>query len=158
MHDIPDSVAQRALRTLVAYAEVVCLDGELHVRPGTSLQPPPPPPFPMAAMLAQMGPQMLAQMGPQMLAQMGPQMMAQMGPQMMAQMGPQMMAQMGPMGSGQMGAGPMGGLAAPAVAMAQGRPISHQGAMAHLALLMKHQADLQAARAAQMGQGGPPRR
>jgi hypothetical protein len=52
----------------------------------------------------------------------------------------------------------MGGLAAPAVAMAQGRPISHQGAMAHLALLMKHQADLQAARAAQMGQGGPPRR
>ena len=150
MHDIPDSVAQRALRTLVAYAEVVCLDGELHVRPGTSLQPPPPPPFPMAAMLAQMGPQMLAQMGPQM--------MAQMGPQMMAQMGPQMMAQMGPMGSGPMGAGPMGGLAAPAVAMAQGRPISHQGAMAHLALLMKHQADLQAARAAQMGQGGPPRR
>ena len=134
MHDIPDSVAQRALRTLVAYAEVVCLDGELHVRPGTSLQPPPPPPFPMAAMLAQMGPQMLAQMGPQ------------------------MMAQMGPMGSGPMGAGPMGGLAAPAVAMAQGRPISHQGAMAHLALLMKHQADLQAARAAQMGQGGPPRR
>ena len=150
MHDIPDSVAQRALRTLVAYAEVVCLDGELHVRPGTSLQPPPPPPFPMAAMLAQMGPQMLAQMGPQM--------MAQMGPQMMAQMGPQMMAQMGPMGSGPMGAGPMGGLAAPAVAMAQGRPISHQGAMAHLALLMKHPADLQAARAAQMGQGGPPRR
>ena len=145
MHDIPDSVAQRALRTLVAYAEVVCLDGELHVRPGTSLQPPPPPPFPMAAMLAQMGPQMLAQMGPQMMAQMGPQMMAQMGPQMMAQMGP-------------MGAGPMGGLAAPAVAMAQGRPISHQGAMAHLALLMKHPADLQAARAAQMGQGGPPRR
>jgi hypothetical protein len=142
VHDIPDSVAQRALRTLVAYAEVVCLDGELHVRPGTSLQPPPPPPFPMAAMLAQMGPQMLAQMGPQ----------------MMAQMGPQMMAQMGPMGSGPMGAGPMGGLAAPAVAMAQGRPISHQGAMAHLALLMKHQADLQAARAAQMGQGGPPRR
>jgi hypothetical protein len=137
VHDIPDSVAQRALRTLVAYAEVVCLDGELHVRPGTSLQPPPPPPFPMAAMLAQMGPQMLAQMGPQMMAQMGPQMMAQMGP---------------------MGAGPMGGLAAPAVAMAQGRPISHQGAMAHLALLMKHQADLQAARAAQMGQGGPPRR
>ena len=134
MHDIPDSVAQRALRTLVAYAEVVCLDGELHVRPGTSLQPPPPPPFPMAAMLAQMGPQMLAQMGPQ------------------------MMAQMGPMGSGPMGAGPMGGLAAPAVAMAQGRPISHQGAMAHLALLMKHQADLQAARAAQMGQEGPPRR
>ena len=129
MHDIPDSVAQRALRTLVAYAEVVCLDGELHVRPGTSLQPPPPPPFPMAAMLAQMGPQMLAQMGPQMNAQMGP-----------------------------MGAGPMGGLAAPAVAMAQGRPISHQGAMAHLALLMKHPADLQAARAAQMGQGGPPRR
>jgi hypothetical protein len=150
VHDIPDSVAQRALRTLVAYAEVVCLDGELHVRPGTSLQPPPPPPFPMAAMLAQMGPQMLAQMGPQM--------MAQMGPQMMAQMGPQMMAQMGPMGSGPMGAGPMGGLAAPAVAMAQGRPISHQGAMAHLALLMKHPADLQAARAAQMGQGGPPRR
>jgi hypothetical protein len=150
VHDIPDSVAQRALRTLVAYAEVVCLDGELHVRPGTSLQPPPPPPFPMAAMLAQMGPQMLAQMGPQMLAQMGPQ--------MMAQMGPQMMAQMGPMGSGPMGAGPMGGLAAPAVAMAQGRPISHQGAMAHLALLMKHPADLQAARAAQMGQGGPPRR
>jgi hypothetical protein len=145
VHDIPDSVAQRALRTLVAYAEVVCLDGELHVRPGTSLQPPPPPPFPMAAMLAQMGPQMLAQMGPQMMAQMGPQMMAQMGPQMMAQMGP-------------MGAGPMGGLAAPAVAMAQGRPISHQGAMAHLALLMKHPADLQAARAAQMGQGGPPRR
>jgi hypothetical protein len=134
VHDIPDSVAQRALRTLVAYAEVVCLDGELHVRPGTSLQPPPPPPFPMAAMLAQMGPQMLAQMGPQ------------------------MMAQMGPMGSGPMGAGPMGGLAAPAVAMAQGRPISHQGAMAHLALLMKHPADLQAARAAQMGQGGPPRR
>jgi len=150
VHDIPDSVAQRALRTLVAYAEVVCLDGELHVRPGTSLQPPPPPPFPMAAMLAQMGPQMLAQMGPQM--------MAQMGPQMMAQMGPQMMAQMGPMGSGPMGAGPMGGLAAPAVAMAQGRPISHQGAMAHLALLMKHPADLQAARAAHMGQGGPPRR
>ena len=149
MHDIPDSVAQRALRTLVAYAEVVCLDGELHVRPGTSLQPPPPPPFPMAAMLAQMGPQMLAQMGPQMLAQMGPQMMAQMGPQMMAQMGPQMMAQMGPMG-----AGPMGGLAAPAVAMAQGRPISHQGAMDHLALVMKHHA----ARAAEMGQGGPPRR
>ena len=141
MHDIPDSVAQRALRTLVAYAEVVCLDGELHVRPGTSLQPPPPPPFPMAAMLAQMGPQMLAQMGPQMLAQMGPQMMAQMGPQMMAQMGP-------------MGAGPMGGLAAPAVAMAQGRPISHQGAMDHLALVMKHHA----ARAAEMGQGGPPRR
>ena len=146
MHDIPDSVAQRALRTLVAYAEVVCLDGELHVRPGTSLQPPPPPPFPMAAMLAQMGPQMLAQMGPQMLAQMGPQ--------MMAQMGPQMMAQMGPMGSGPMGAGPMGGLAAPAVAMAQGRPISHQGAMDHLALVMKHHA----ARAAEMGQGGPPRR
>jgi hypothetical protein len=141
VHDIPDSVAQRALRTLVAYAEVVCLDGELHVRPGTSLQPPPPPPFPMAAMLAQMGPQMLAQMGPQMLAQMGPQMMAQMGPQMMAQMGP-------------MGAGPMGGLAAPAVAMAQGRPISHQGAMDHLALVMKHHA----ARAAEMGQGGPPRR
>ena len=141
MHDIPDSVAQRALRTLVAYAEVVCLDGELHVRPGTSLQPPPPPPFPMAAMLAQMGPQMLAQMGPQMLAQMGPQMMAQMGPQMMAQMGP-------------MGAGPMGGLMAPAVAMAQGRPISHQGAMDHLALVMKHHA----ARAAEMGQGGPPRR
>ena len=136
MHDIPDSVAQRALRTLVAYAEVVCLDGELHVRPGTSLQPPPPPPFPMAAMLAQMGPQMLAQMGPQMMAQMGPQMMAQMGPQMMAQMGP------------------MGGLAAPAVAMAQGRPISHQGAMDHLALVMKHHA----ARAAEMGQGGPPRR
>ena len=133
MHDIPDSVAQRALRTLVAYAEVVCLDGELHVRPGTSLQPPPPPPFPMAAMLAQMGPQMLAQMGPQMMAQMGPQMMAQMGP---------------------MGAGPMGGLAAPAVAMAQGRPISHQGAMDHLALVMKHHA----ARAAEMGQGGPPRR
>ena len=127
------SPTQRALRTLVAYAEVVCLDGELHVRPGTSLQPPPPPPFPMAAMLAQMGPQMLAQMGPQMMAQMGPQMMAQMGP---------------------MGAGPMGGLAAPAVAMAQGRPISHQGAMDHLALVMKHHA----ARAAEMGQGGPPRR
>ena len=123
MHDIPDSVARRALRTLVAYGEVVCLDGELHVRPGISLQPPPP--MPMMPMLGMM-------------------------PQMMPQM---MMPQMGPMGSG-----PMGGMAAPAMAMAQGRPISHNGPWPHLALLMKHQADLQAARAAQMGQGGPPRR
>ena len=45
-HEIPESVAQRALRTLQAAGEVVTLDGELHVRPGTSLQPPPPPPPP----------------------------------------------------------------------------------------------------------------
>ena len=56
VHDQPHDVAAQVLETLCADGEVIKLDGELHVRPGTDLSlpahVPPPQPMPHASMQA----------------------------------------------------------------------------------------------------------
>ena len=59
VHDQPHDVAAQVLETLCADGEVIKLDGELHVRPGTDLSlpahVPPPQPMPHASMQAAAG-------------------------------------------------------------------------------------------------------
>ena len=56
VHDQPHDVAAQVLETLCADGEVIKLDGDLHVRPGTDLSlpahVPPPQPMPHASMQA----------------------------------------------------------------------------------------------------------
>ena len=40
-HDVDVAMVTRLLACLEAYGDVVNIDGEFHVRPGTSLEPPP---------------------------------------------------------------------------------------------------------------------
>ena len=51
-HEVAIETTRQVLAALEAFGDVISLDGELHVRPGTNLNEPPPPPPPLPSHLA----------------------------------------------------------------------------------------------------------